>query len=126
MFTASRFMLRTMFFLVLPASALVSTVEAQVNVRGYYRSNGTYVAPHYRTSPDGNPYNNYSTPIYTNPYVNPNYPNQPGTRQYLPYPYAPQPYQPMQQRYQGYRPQPYQRYAYPTQTGRQGSWWRGW
>lgn len=31
---------------------------AYVNVRGYYRSNGTYVAPHIRSNPDGNPYNN--------------------------------------------------------------------
>jgi len=42
---------------------MVSTASlayAQVHVRGYYRSNGTYVQPYYRTSPDGNPYNNYS------------------------------------------------------------------
>jgi hypothetical protein len=36
-------------------------------VRGYYRSNGTYVQPHYRTNPDGNPYNNYSFPGNYNP-----------------------------------------------------------
>ena len=41
----------------------------QVKVRGYYRSNGTYVQPHYRSSPDGNPYNNYSYPGNTNPYT---------------------------------------------------------
>lgn len=28
-------------------------------VRGYYRSNGTYVQPHYRSNPDGNKWNNY-------------------------------------------------------------------
>jgi|TARA_B100001964_G_C13749145_1_gene386650 hypothetical protein len=33
-----------------------------VYVKGYYRSNGTYVQPHYRSAPDGNPYNNYSFP----------------------------------------------------------------
>lgn len=32
---------------------------ATVYVRGYTRSNGTYVAPHTRSNPDGNPYNNY-------------------------------------------------------------------
>ena len=33
--------------------------EAQfVTVDGYVRGNGTYVAPHIRTYPDGNPYNN--------------------------------------------------------------------
>ena len=31
-----------------------------VQVNGYYRSNGTYVQPHYRTSPDGIKYNNLS------------------------------------------------------------------
>jgi hypothetical protein len=42
---------------------------AQVSVRGYYRKNGTYVQPHMRSSPDGNPYNNYSYPGNTNPYT---------------------------------------------------------
>ena len=39
----------------------------RVKVRGYYRKDGTYVRPHYRTSPDGNPYNNYSYPGNYNP-----------------------------------------------------------
>ena len=30
-----------------------------VHVNGYYRSNGTYVAPHVRSSPDGSRANNY-------------------------------------------------------------------
>lgn len=42
---------------------------AAVSVRGYFRSNGTYVAPHMRSSPDGNPYNNWSFPGNTNPYT---------------------------------------------------------
>ena len=43
-------------------------VEAgRVRVRGYYRKDGTYVRPHYRTAPDGNPYNNYSFPGNYNP-----------------------------------------------------------
>lgn len=46
----------------------LSTV-AQVHVRGYYRKDGTYVQPHMRSSPDGNPYNNYSFPGNTNPYT---------------------------------------------------------
>ena len=41
------------------AVAFVSTASwAQVNVRGYFRGNGTYVQPHIRSYPDGNPYNN--------------------------------------------------------------------
>ncbi len=39
----------------------------RVYVRGYYRKDGTYVRPHYRTAPDGNPYNNYSFPGNYNP-----------------------------------------------------------
>ena len=50
-----------------------------VAVRGYVRSNGTYVAPHYRSAPDGNPYNNWSTIGNVNPYT-----GEPGTKQ--PYP----------------------------------------
>ena len=43
-------------------------IEAgRVRVRGYYRKDGTYVKPHYRTVPDGNPYNNYSYPGNYNP-----------------------------------------------------------
>lgn len=42
---------------------------AQVRVRGYTKSNGTYVQPHYRSKPDGNPYNNWSYPGNTNPYT---------------------------------------------------------
>lgn len=44
-------------------------VSASVYVNGYYRSNGTYVQPHYRSSPDSSPYNNYSYPGNTNPYT---------------------------------------------------------
>ena len=39
----------------------------RVRVRGYYRKDGTYVRPHYRTAPDRNPYNNYSYPGNYNP-----------------------------------------------------------
>lgn len=34
-----------------------------VHVDGYTRSDGTYVNEHYRTLPDGNPYNNLSTKL---------------------------------------------------------------
>jgi hypothetical protein len=47
----------------------VQTVEASVKVNGYFRKNGTYVKPHYRSNPDGNPYNNWSFPGNTNPYT---------------------------------------------------------
>jgi hypothetical protein len=38
----------------------VGSSFALVSVRGYTRSDGTYVQPHVRTNPDGNPYNNFS------------------------------------------------------------------
>jgi hypothetical protein len=40
-----------------------------VHVRGYYNSHGTYVPPHYRSAPDGNFYNNWSTWGNINPYT---------------------------------------------------------
>lgn len=45
------------------------TVEGQVHVKGYTKSNGTYVAPHTRSSPNSSPYDNYSYPGNTNPYT---------------------------------------------------------
>ena len=40
-----------------------------VYVHGYIRSDGTYVAPHYRSAPDGDPTNNWSTKGNANPYT---------------------------------------------------------
>lgn len=48
---------------------LTFQVIAQVRVSGYYRRDGTYVRPHYRSNPDGNPYNNWSYPGNVNPYT---------------------------------------------------------
>lgn len=58
--------------LIATAVALVAVLApsltlAQVWVDGYYRDDGTYVEGHYRSSPDGNPYNNYSFPGNYNP-----------------------------------------------------------
>jgi hypothetical protein len=36
-----------------------SVVDAYVSVKGYYRSNGTYVKPHVRSNPNGLKYDNY-------------------------------------------------------------------
>ena len=44
---------------------LTGNTLAQVQVQGYYRSNGTYVKPHVRSSPDGDRSNNYG-PSYGN------------------------------------------------------------
>ncbi|MFQ5753422.1 MAG: SPOR domain-containing protein [bacterium] len=59
------FILGTSILLIL--CALFIDLYAQVKVRGYYRKDGTYVRPHTRSSPDGNPYNNYSFPGNYNP-----------------------------------------------------------
>jgi hypothetical protein len=57
----------------------VSVFAGDTYVRGYTRSDGTYVAPYYRTSPDHTIDNNYSTKGNYNYHtgeqgtVNPNY-----------------------------------------------------
>lgn len=52
-------------FLIGTACILVmfagTAFAGDVYVRGHYRSNGTYVQPHYRSAPDGNFWNNWST-----------------------------------------------------------------
>jgi len=48
-----------------------SFVEARtVRVKGYYKpSTGTYVQPHYKTSPNRSKWDNYSTKGNINPYT---------------------------------------------------------
>ena len=46
------------FFLLLSFTPLFN-VDAYVSVKGYYRANGTYVAPHVRSNPNGLKYDNY-------------------------------------------------------------------
>lgn len=54
---------------------VATTATAQVNVRGHYRSNGTYVAPYTRSSPNSTtsdnygsaPRSTYSAPAYSAP-----------------------------------------------------------
>lgn len=51
-------------------AALVSAPAiADQYVKGHVRSDGTYVAPHYRSSPNSVQYDNYSTKGNTNPYT---------------------------------------------------------
>ena len=47
---------------IIVASSLlaISSAAQAVSVNGYWKNNGTYVAPHYRTAPDNSIYNNYS------------------------------------------------------------------
>lgn len=50
--------------------AVGSDGQAQsVRVKGYVKSSGTYVLPHYRTTPDSSRFNNWSTKGNINPYT---------------------------------------------------------
>lgn len=55
-------MKKIVFACMMLAAFLFTTINAQalVSVKGYYRSNGTYVAPHYRTSPNSTVTDNFS------------------------------------------------------------------
>jgi hypothetical protein len=55
--------------LVLATLAQFAFGQRQVYVNGYYRSNGTYVQPHYRTSPNNTVNDNWSTYPNVNPYT---------------------------------------------------------
>jgi len=50
-------------------SLFLSFVSADVWVKPYSRKDGTYVKGHWRSDPDGNPYNNWSFPGNVNPYT---------------------------------------------------------
>ncbi len=47
----------------------LSMAMAQVWVNPYTRKDGTQVEGHYRSRPDGSPYNNWSYPGNVNPYT---------------------------------------------------------
>lgn len=50
-------------------AVFANMVFGDVYVRGYKRSDGTYVAPHYRSSPNSTTRDNYSSFGNTNPYT---------------------------------------------------------
>lgn len=56
----------TVALMIIVSFSVVSIAQAG-QVSGYSKKNGTYVAPHSRTNPDHNPYNNYSYPGNYNP-----------------------------------------------------------
>lgn len=51
------------------ALALSTAAIADTHVKGYTRKDGTYVEPHYRSSPNSTTYDNYSTKGNNNPYT---------------------------------------------------------
>lgn len=56
-------------FALLALAVTATPALADQSVKGYTRSNGTYVAPHYRSAPNNVQYDNYSTKGNTNPYT---------------------------------------------------------
>ncbi len=62
---------------LLISSVNLCFAQSRVYVKGHFRKNGTYVLPHYRTAPDGNFYNNWSTYGNINPYT-----GESGTKKY--------------------------------------------
>jgi len=62
-----RYVITSALLFVFLQLLLANVAFGRVYVHGYFRSNGTYVRPYYRTNPDGNPYNNYGFPGNYNP-----------------------------------------------------------
>ena len=56
-------------FIILSLALSFQVFAKNTYVNGYFKSNGTYVAPHYRTSPDATKNNNWSTKGNINPYT---------------------------------------------------------
>jgi hypothetical protein len=84
-----------------------AAVSAQVHVKGYTKKDGTYVAPHERTAPNGTINDNYSTKGNVNPYTGKEGTVQPEATQFQ---YAPPPPQPIA------RPQPTTQPSYDFQA----------
>ena len=62
-------MMRRLVVGTLLSICLLSCAEAQTYVRPYVRRDGTFVRGHYRSHPDGDFYNNWSTYPNVNPYT---------------------------------------------------------
>ena len=58
-----------LLLLTLAILGFTNIASAQVHVDGYYKKNGTYVQPHYRSSPDSSKSNNWSAQGNSNPYT---------------------------------------------------------
>lgn len=65
--------MKKFFFLILLSifflSEIVQAWDNDVYVNGYQHSDGTYVRPHYKSHPDGDVFNNWSTKENINPYT---------------------------------------------------------
>ncbi len=62
--------MKNIFLVIFITLLSLASVEARdVAVRGYTKDNGTYVEPHYRSSPNQYKNDNWSTSGNTNPYT---------------------------------------------------------
>ena len=63
--------MRNIFLVIFIILLSLASVEARrdVAVRGYTKDNGTYVEPHYRSSPNQYKNDNWSTSVNSNPYT---------------------------------------------------------
>jgi hypothetical protein len=59
----------TAVVLLCAIASIPAFARGSVHVRGYYRSNGTYVAPYVRTAPNNTKVDNWSTKGNFNPYT---------------------------------------------------------
>jgi hypothetical protein len=59
---------KTLIAIALFAASIVGAM-AQVHVTGYYRKDGTYVEPHWRSNPNSTTSDNWSTRGNANPYT---------------------------------------------------------
>lgn len=60
-------MIKTILMTVILSLSL--SALADVHVKGYYRKDGTYVQPHYRSDPNSTKLDNFSTRGNINPYT---------------------------------------------------------
>ncbi len=60
-----------LFISIMILGASCNVFAQDVWVKGYYRSDGTYVRPHYRSSPDSYKWNNYGPSQNTFELTNP-------------------------------------------------------
>ena len=61
-------MKKFLFSIAFLAISMVAFSQNSTMTNGYIKSNGNYVAPHYKTEPDKTTYNNFSTQGNYNPY----------------------------------------------------------
>jgi len=61
--------MKRVMFVVIALFATQAYAAKDVYVDSYFNNQGTYVQPYHRTSPDSNPYNNYSSYGNTNPWT---------------------------------------------------------